>query len=975
MAKQVFVILMIETSLPLDLTHRAVPAGLLLNTKLYAPRLRVNRVWRPGLIARLSQDLDQRKLTLISAPTGFGKTTLLSEWLTHLRFSTAYPLDIDDFGLNTPQQDSIQNPRSKIENPGVAWLSLDRDDNDPVRFLTYVIAALQTVHPDFGETTLAILHAAQSFPLEATLTTLLNELAVLPGEFVLVLDDYHVLETETIHRMLTFLLDHLPPQLHLMILSRTTPPLPLGHLRARGQLLELHAADLRFTSAEAAEFLNQVMGLNLSKADVETLETRTEGWIAGLQLAALSMQGRDAQDIRSFLAAFSGNHPYILDYLAEEVLRRQPEPIQAFLLQTSILDRLCGPLCDAVLSDFGLPILDFGLEANNAIENRKYPKGTLSKIENSQGVLEYLEQTNLFIVPLDEERRWYRYHHLFADLLRNFLQKKVGTPGVASLHRRVAEWFEPQGFVAEAMSHALAAADVERAARLVVQNAQTLLSRSEMTTLLSWLDALPEELVRSQPQLFLFQAWALTLTGQLDAVETYLQEGERQPGEVAAIRASVAYLRRDMPQAIALFRQALESLPEENSFLRGAVALSLGIAYSWTGQVTQAGQALSQASAISQGSGNWHVALTALWNLAQLQIEQGRLRRAVELCRQALELAQQSQQENQSLLPATGGACVSLGALLYEQNDLEGAAAQLEAGIKLGEQGADLAILALGYLGQARLRRAQADLKGALGLANQAEQLARRYNSLYWAAQAAAYQARLWLAEGQLEEVVQWAQEYQLSAPNEVSYLDEVEYLILARLLFAQSKWAEATALLERLRQAAKTGERVGRVLEVLILEALAYHAQNDTSQALACLEQALTLAEPEGYVRLFLDEGRPIITLLAAARDRLPASHQTYVDSLLAAHRREQEEILHPSSLRLRSGQALSLHPLIEPLSERELEILRLIAAGMSNGEIAEKLVVTVGTVKWHLNNMYGKLDARSRTQAVARARELRLL
>jgi LuxR family maltose regulon positive regulatory protein len=941
---------MLETTLPLDLTYPAVPTGLLLTTKLYVPRLRASRVWRPRLVARLRQDLDQRKLTLISAPTGFGKTTLLSEWLFQ-----------KDEGERM-KDESFLHPSSLILHPSkVAWLSLDKDDNDLVRFLTYVIAALQTVHPALGETTLAMLHPAQSFPLEAMLIPLLNDLVALPEESVLVLDDYHVIEIENIHQAVTFLLDHLPPHLHLMILSRTTPPLPLGHLRARGQLLELHAADLRFTPAEAAEFLNQVMGLNLSKADIELLETRTEGWIAGLQLAALSMQGRDAQDIPGFLASFSGSHPYILDYLAEEVLQRQPEPIQAFLLQTSILDRLCGPLCDAILSDFRLPILNFGLEAKNTFENRK------SKIENSQRVLEYLEQSNLFIVPLDDERHWYRYHHLFAELLRNFLQKKVGTSGVTGLHRRAAAWFEQQGLVAEAMSHALAAADVERAARLVEQHAQTLFSRSEMTTLLSWLDALPAELIRSQPQLSLFQAWALALTGQFEAAETALPESERQPGEVAAIRATVAYLRRNMPRAIALYGQALETLPEENSFLRGAVALSLGIAYSWTGQVTQAGQALSQASAISRASGNLHVALTAMWNLAQLQIEQGHLRRAVELCRQALELAETDRQGDQGLPPAAGGAYVSLGALLYEQNDLEGAAAQLEAGIKLGEQGADLAILALGYLALARIKRAQADPKGALELANQAEQLARRYNSPYWTAQAAAYQARLWLAEGQLEGVVRWAQEYQLSAANEVNYLYEAEYLTLARLLLAQGKWAEAVALLERLRQAAGAGQRLGRVLEVLILEALAYQAQSAPGQALVCLQQALTLAEPEGYVRLFLDEGQPIIMLFAAAGDDLPAPHQAYVDSLLAAHRREQEKILHPSSLRLQ--------PLIEPLSERELEILSLIAAGMSNGEIAEKLVVTVGTVKWHLNNIYGKLGVRSRTQAAAKVRELGLL
>ncbi|MBI1878184.1 MAG: LuxR family transcriptional regulator, partial [Chloroflexi bacterium] len=345
-----------------------------------------------------------------------------------------------------------------------------------------------------------------------------------------------VIETETIHQALTFLLDNLPAQLHLIILSRTTPPMPLGHLRARGELLELHAPDLRFTSTEAAEFLNQVMGLNLAAADIQALETRTEGWIAGLQLVALSMQGRDAQDIPGFLAGFSGSHRYILDYLAEEVLQRQPEAIQTFLLETSIFDRLCGPLCDAILSR--------GAEEQGS-SGEFFPPAPLPPHSPASGqeVLEYLEQANLFILPLDDVRQWYRYHHLFADLLRNALQKKVGKSGVVALHRRAAEWFEQQGLPAEAMSHALAAADVNRAARLVEQNARTLLSRSEMTTLLSWLDALPAELVRSQSQLSLFQAWALTLTGQLDAVETYLQKAERHPGEAAAIRATVAYFR------------------------------------------------------------------------------------------------------------------------------------------------------------------------------------------------------------------------------------------------------------------------------------------------------------------------------------------------------------------------------------------------------------------------------------------------
>jgi LuxR family maltose regulon positive regulatory protein len=961
---------MIETVLPLDIPHIAVPAGPLLTTKLYAPRLRTNRVVRPWLITRLNQGLEQRKLTLISAPTGSGKTTLMSEWL----YSKAeVETQSGEYGVSSV----FPTAYSLLPTPlKVAWLSLDRDDNDPVRFLTYVIAALQIIWPDLGETSLNVLHSSRPLPLEAVLTALVNEIATIPTEFVFILDDYHVIETEIIHRALSFLLDNLPAQIHWVIISRVDPSFSLAHLRARGQLLELHAAELRFTPTEAAAFLNQVMGLNLSADDIDTLEARTEGWIAGLQLAALSMQGCEAEDIPSFMAAFGGSHRYILDYLAEEVLQRQPEAIQTFLLQTSILDRMCGPLCDAVIYE--------NEEARRRGGEHKDQQHRLTASSpprlTGQGMLEWLEQANLFIIPLDDERRWYRYHHLFADLLRNLLQKNVGAQGLAPLHRRAAEWFERQGLPAEAMSHALAAADVERAARLVEQNARTLLSRSEMATLLSWLNALPAELVRSQPQLSLFQAWALTLTGQLDAVEPYLQGVERHEGEMAAIRATVAYFRRDMPQAIALYRQAFEKLPADNSFLRGAVALSLGIAYSWSGQVAEASQALSEASAISQTSGNLHVALTAGWNLAQLYLERGHLRRAIEHCQQALQFADEQAKQTEALLPpAAGGVYVSLGGLFYEQNDLAAAAHYLEEGIKLGEQGADLAILVIGYLTLARLKLAQVDPEGALKLTRQAEQLAQRYNSPYWVAQAAAAQARLWIAQGQSEEANRWAQAQKLDEADKLDYLGEVETITLARLLVAQGKLDQAVVLLGRLLEATEAGGRMGRVIEILALQALAYQAQGKADQAISILEQALALAEPEGYVRLFLDEGTSMIELLAAVRDRHPSGHrrsavnQAYIDGLLAAYRKDQEKSLH--HLPPVGGSALSPQPLIEPLSERELEILRLIATGRSNGEIAEALFVTVGTIKWHLNNIYGKLDVRSRTQAVARARELDLI
>lgn len=916
------------------------PSFALLTTKLYAPRPRANFVARPRLITRLNRGWTQRRLTLISAPTGYGKSTLIGEWLAQRQWP-------------------------------VAWLSVDQTDNDPARFWSYCIAALQTVQPDLGSTSLDLLHSTQTFLLENILAPLVNDIATVPADFVFVLDDYHLVEAPVIHQAMSFLLDNLPPPLHLVILSRSDPFLPLAHLRARGQLLELRAADLRFTPGETAEFLNQVMGLNLSTAEVNTLETRTEGWVAGLQLAALSLQGRDTPDVPGLIAAFSGSNRYILDYLAEAMLQRQPEYIQNFLLQTSILDRLCGPLCDAVLSGGAG-------EPEVREENSLSPLPPCSPV-SGQETLEYLERANLFIIPLDDERRWYRYHHLFADLLRSLLQRRLEVGHVATLHRRAADWYEQYGLVADAMSHALAIADAGRAARLVERHAQTLLSRTEMTTLLSWLNALPDEVVRTKPQLSLFEAWALVLTGQLEAVEPRLREVEQDhelTGERAAIRGTAAYFRRDYRQAIELFHQALEYLPPDNLFLRGAVALSLGVAYSWSGDVVNAGQALVEAITTNQAVGNWHVALSAMWNLAQLQVAQGRLQLATELCRQALNLVDvQAKETGQPPIPAAGGVYISMGSLLYERNDLEGAERHLLEGIRLSEQGAELGILIVGYSTLAWIKQAQGEGQAALGVLQRAEQFVQgNPDSVYWAAQLADHRAWLWLVQGNIEAAQRWAQHYQPYQGDRLSYLREIGQTTLARLIIAQAsaedsapggRLDKAIDLLTSLRHSSLETGRKGHLIEILTLLALAYQVQGNEGQAIEVLGQALSLAEPEDYLRLFLDQGQALVILLRQEAVRGIAS--AYVDKLLTAF---------AESANITQGKP-QLPPslLIEPLSERELEILRLMAAGMSNQEIAEKVIVTVGTVKWHLNNIYGKLDVRSRTQALARAREFGLL
>jgi len=776
----------------------------------------------------------------------------------------------------------------------------------------------------------------------------------------------------------------MPPQVHLVIASRTDPPLPLARLRGRGQLTEIDTNDLRFTPVEVATFLNQVMGFDLSSDEVLALETRTEGWIAGLQMAALSMQS--VKDTAGFVKIFTGSHRYILDYLLEEVLNQQPEHVQNFLLQTSILNRLCSPLCDEVVSD-----LEFQVSGGAA--NSQLDLQYLKPLEDSQAILEYLEQSNLFIVPLDDERYWYRYHHLFAELLRHRLKQNTPQDQITSLHRRASAWYEQNGFLVEAMSHALAAVDVACVIRLAQQKAATMLSRSELVTLLSWLDTLPRAMERSRPYLSLLHAWAMLLTGELQAVETHLKEAEHELmsldqassredtgmlGEIATLRGGAAYFQRDMPQAIVLYQQALEYLSPDNLFMRGIVLQCLGAAYSWRGDVVEATAAFDEAGTISQSTGNLLVTLIATWNLGQLYREQGQLHQAAQVYRHALNFVdQQSEANRQSLWSLTGRLHIGLAELMFQWNDLEAAEQQATLGIKLGEQEQESSALTGGYLVLAQIEQARGNSVAALECLQQAKYFAQRYaGPRYLTTQVAIVQARLWLERGNLRAVANWVQAQDLtlsSLPESVPYLVEGEYLVAARLLLAQwrhtgaemllpieSPLSVALELLTSIYASAKNTNRAERMLETLILQALVQQALDLDKKALTTLEDALILAEPEGYIRLFVDEGQPLAELLR--RTKIQSITPNYVSKILAALKPVQ-----PS--------APGLQPLLDPLSERELEILQMIATGMSNKELAKALVVTVGTVKWHLNNIYSKLGVRSRTQAVAKARELGLL
>ncbi|HEX6507115.1 MAG TPA: LuxR C-terminal-related transcriptional regulator [Chloroflexota bacterium] len=929
-------------------------SDLLLTTKLHVPRARPTLVPRPRLMEMLDQVME-RKLCLVSAPAGSGKTTLLTEWIARCRIS-------------------------------VAWLSLDDVDNDPARFLRYLISALQTVDSQVGKAALSLLQSPQRAPMESLLPALVNDLATLSQDFALVLDDYHLIVSEPVHAALSFLLAHLPSQMHLIIATRSDPPLPLPRLRVRGQLIEVRAADLRFALDEAAAFLQQTMGLNLSAEDVALLEARTEGWIAGLQLAALVLQRQE--DSRAFFEEFTGSEPYIAEYLLDEVLNRQSQYIRAFLLQTAILHRLTGSLC-------------------NGLTGRR----------DGEAILEHLERTNLFVVPLDTQHRWYRYHSLFADLLRHNLREQ-GAEQVRELHRRAAQWYEREAhgvssedsvasatdpgtswdleLATEAIDHALAAQEWELAVRVIEHVADNFLwQRGELSTLSRWLAALPEEITRYRPRLNLVQAWALLWSRQVDAVESHVRDAEsavaeEHPrsadssvqaradeltrtiiGETEAIRAELARMRGDPTSSLDLSRRALERLPAHDGALRGIITAVQADAYAAIGEAISASRAYREATDLLESAGRFVPALISRGHLVQLHAVQGQLYEAAERYRAALQAAAVHGMEQS---PAIGLAKVRMGDVLREWNDLEAAQEHLVDGLTLGHQWEALAEhLVVGSISLARVYQAAGDLRAAHRVLE--DQLGRTGdNDARQLTQVAAYRARLWLAQGEVAMAAQWAAQAMLDPHDEPDFQREVEQVTLARILIGQGNWEAALSMLGRVCRAAESAGRVSAIIETRVLQALAYEGRSDPAQAIRVLEQALTLAEPGGYIRIFLDEAAPLVALLR--RVEPGGTTRRYVGVLLAAWDAGEsgEHAGGTRAARARAPYSQS-QGLVDPISARELTVLQLLAAGKSNREIARELIVTVGTVKKHVNNIFGKLDVRSRTQAVARARELELV
>jgi LuxR family maltose regulon positive regulatory protein len=906
---------------------------------LHLPFTRPGLVPRPQLQEQVVQGL-HGPLTLVTAPAGFGKTTLVASCVAGCGML-------------------------------VAWLSLDKNDNQPGRFLHYLVAALQEADPTLGSEAAQFLAAPEPEPPNAVLTSLINDLDAAGSEIVLVLDDYQFITSQSVYEEVAFLLEHCPNTFHLVIASRSDPALPLARLRARGQMLELRAADLRFSTPEATQFLSDVMGLHLDGGSVALLEERTEGWVAGLQMAALSM--RDCKDVFGFIEGFSGTNRYILDYLLEEVLANQPSEIQRFLLRTSILERLTAPLCDAVLAD------DEGVTPS---ESRS--------LRQSAAILEYLERANLFLVPLDDDRRWYRYHHLFADLLQTRLIQAGSEPAVR-LRSRAAEWCEREGQVADAVRYALAAQDYRKAAGLVARYWHHAVNDGEIETAWSWLNALPEDAVKNSVPLGVAYCWVLWLTGQMGAIGVHLVDAERAlseggaaqefstddaadaglPAHLAVLRSIVARYAFDFEAAVAYAEHALRLIPENlpplaSAQLHTLIFLALASAYDGEGDLEKAASAYAETIRWSRlGTSATGIGIT-MRMIGALRVL-GRLRAADEACREALRYVQE---QGMARLPTSGVLHLAMSEVLLERNDVEAAQAHLTQGIELGKWSGRFDAVRNAAPALARLGQARQDASGALVAVREAESALGELAPPLAKAELLALRARILARHGALSEAAQCVSEASRQAGQDRGQTQEMITLAAARVMLARGKPEEAIASLTRSLNAAEASGRMGAAIELRILRSLALVRQSNVQEAQTDLERALTLAEPEGYVRIFIDEGQPMQLLLAQWRARANAGPlRDYVTRLLAQFDAE------PHMMMAAQEKAFAMGGLAEPLSQREREVLHLIALGRTNQEIARQLVVAAGTVKAHTASIYRKLDVANRTEAVARARQLGIL
>jgi ATP/maltotriose-dependent transcriptional regulator MalT len=873
-----------------------MPASILI-TKLYIPPLQPKTVLRPHLIKRLN-DCTQNKLTLVSASAGFGKTTLISEWTTD------------------------------CEQP-VAWLSLDEEHKDHIRFLTYFIAALQTIVADIGDGLLTMLQSPQPPSTNYILTNLLNEITTIPDAFVLILDDYHLTDSKEIDDTVTYLLEHMPPQMHLVIATREDPHLPLIRLRGRGQLIELRAADLRFTPSESSEYLNQMMDLDLSMEDVTSLETRTEGWITGLQLAAISIHGQ--KNISGFIESFTGSHHFVLDYLIEEVLKQQSESIQSFLFCTSILDRMCGSLCDAVL--------------------QKVPG-------SGQETLRYLEQSNMFIIPLDNERRWYRYHHLFSELLKQRLQQKTllffEDKGSAELHIRASEWYENNDLNLEAFQQAALANDIDRALRLVEGKEMPLYYRGSVGSVLNWLKLLPKSVMDNKPLLWITYASVSLGFGQISGVEQYLEaaeavlEGANQDnitrdmtGRIASMRAILGVTNYDTETIKTQSLRALEYLNPENLSSRATSLWTLGHAYVHLKDHTAAKKAFNETVLIGKTSGNFLFTVLAKANLGNLLEFENHLHSAAETYRKILQVV------GDQPLPVLCEVHLGLARIFYQWNDMDSALQHANSSIELArlfENTIDRFIVCEIFL--SHLKLVTGDIVEAASLLAEIAHSVHQYEFVHRTPEVAAQQVLTMIRQGNLEAAAQLAEKHDLPMSK-------------AQVFLARGDTFSALKTLKVLQPEACTLNWNNEQLKVMILKAIALFNHNEKNEAVLLMETVLTLTKPEGFIRIFVDQGMPMFRLLSETSYK--GIMPEYISCLIAAFKADKI-------------QNVEIQTLIDPLSQREIEVLKLIALGLSNNEIGEKLFLALDTVKGHNRRIFSKLDVKNRTMAITKARSLNI-
>ena len=886
-----------------------------LKTKICLPPLRSEWISRPRLDKRMDEGF-KRKLTLVSAPAGFGKTTLLVDWIH----------------------------KNKIP---AAWFSVDKRDNELLHFLTYVILGIQSLEAGTGEAAMTMLQSPQPPPIEPILINLLNDVSRVSTDFVLVLDDYHLVDARPIHDMVSFLLESQPAQMHLIIATRSDPPIRMARLRSQNLLTELRAADLSFRAAETASLFNQSTDLQLSNQDIQLLETRTEGWAAGLQLAALSLQGR--KNPSDFIKGFKGDNRYIADYLTEEVLGRQPEHLREFLLHTSILGPLCGPLCDAV-----------------------------TRRQNGQQILDDLEKANLFVIPLDDERRWYRYHHLFADLLAQRLRTQQGAM-VPELHRRASMWFARNDFKNEAVDHALVAQDYARAVELIEEIAEVDWDRARESRLLQWFKMLPDENIATNPKLCIFYARELFKSGYMEETEQRLQAAEQilisasadnqekqgLEGRIAVIRAYMATRTGALSRTVDYASQALKLLPRENLNWRSVAATLLGMGYG-PGRLAEQQQAYSEAMEISKAAGNIYYHIFAGSCLGSSMVQSGNLKEAEDFNRQMINLAIENGIEQTGI----GGSLYgNLGMILCEWGKFDEGIRLINKGIEISIRGRDPVIVAVCQISLQRAFVYQMNLDGALKLMEEINSRAANFMLPSWVTNLiSALNVLFWLGSGNMNAALQWAQERGLSSNDNLNDLRVVEYVSLAHILIAQKKLAEADQLLQRLIKFAAAAGLVYILLEMQLMRVLIFTMKADYAAAQAELKSALAQGQPGGFLMMFVSKGKPVADLL---------------EEIVAVEKRDHDPAKAGFSLayakKIRSAFKAVMPPkidgMLENISERELEVLHLIAAGLSNREIADKLFISLNTVKTHTKNINSKLDVNSRIKAVTRAKELKLI